>query len=87
MNHKTIGTLALAAVLGALLCNAFAQQPAKIPNAVEEPKLLPSARGRYQPYGTATGSYFYLVDTQTGQCWSRESGGWRDIGSPVKAKE
>ena len=81
MNHKTIGTLALAAVLGALLCNAFAQQPAKIPNAVEEPKLLPSARGRYQPYTMKND--FVLVDTQTGHCWLRQGGAWQDIGSPV----
>ena len=65
MNHNTIGSLALAAVLGALLCNAFAQQPAKIPNAVEEPKPAPAAgrqhRGSVSDHGAELQSGFRLA--------------------------
>lgn len=93
MNSKTVGTLALAAVLCALLCTAFAQQPAKIPNAVEEPKQpqllnVASLPGRYQVTALGNGGYFVLVDTHTGHCWQKSlSTAWQDLGSPVQAED
>jgi hypothetical protein len=85
MIGKTIALATVGVVLVALLCSAFAQQPTKIPNAVEEPKLLPSVQGRYQPFTSK--NELVLVDTQTGQCWTRSGGAWQDLGSPVKSKE
>lgn len=84
MANKIIAA-ALVAVCVVLLCTAFAQQAAKIPNAIEETRMLPSVEGRYQPF--LARNDLHVIDTQTGQCWIRSGGGWQDLGSPVKSKD
>src|SRR6185369_15768105 len=92
MFRKHLGLVAIAVlVVAAFLCSAFAQQPApgKIPNAVE-PQLLPggSGNGRYQITGLNANQGFVVVDTHTGQCWTKAPGlAWQNEGTPVKAKE
>jgi hypothetical protein len=73
--------LALCLVLGLLLTQQSAGQPPA------------AANGRYQiaikPY-TQGGNFttVFVVDTQSGQCWYRETGsetnGWTDMGSPAQ---
>jgi hypothetical protein len=78
---KTTAIAAAVALAGTLLCNAFAQQPAKIPNVVE------ANPGRYQISVGGNSGVVHLVDTHTGQCWTRTpNAGWTDLGSPVKAR-
>ena len=92
MNARTIVLVAIVALATAFLCNAIAQQAAKIPNALEDaqkpPQLLTvnAIPSRFQL--TVVGdNYYVLTDTHTGHCWQRAlSGAWQDLGNPAVAK-
>ena len=86
MVSKSIGIAGIATVVCALFCTTSAQQPARIPNTVEEqkqPQLLPTA-GRYQII--ADNFHVIVVDTHTGHCWTKsvsaQSSSWKDLGLP-----
>lgn len=79
------GALGLGLSLGLFFSQPSAGQPPAAPPA--------AANGRYQmgvkPMGTIT--TVFVVDTQTGQCWYRdtapETTGWTDMGSPARKVE
>jgi hypothetical protein len=51
------------------------------------PRATPGQVGRYQLVAFEPEGRIYLLDTATGQCWSRAPGGdWRDDGNPTLTK-
>jgi hypothetical protein len=48
-------------------------------------EIRPGEVGRYQLMGVGSTSRIYMIDTATGQCWSREgTSSWRDAGNPTR---
>lgn len=76
-----LGGLALCIALGLLLLGG--------PSVAQPPAAPLAVNGRYQvavkPMGTTT--TVFLVDTQTGQCWYRDTNpatkDWTDMGLPA----
>jgi hypothetical protein len=82
--------LAAAVVLAALTLGVILG-PRAIAQKAEQPAAAQPAPGRYQAIpGNAKDSFFVVIGTQTGHCWSAFAANsdvrWNDLGSPAEKK-
>lgn len=76
---KSILLLAVSIALAVSDSRGSAQDPV--------PRTGTGAVGRYQAVASVMDGRLYVLDTATGQVWSRAPGGeWRDEGNPTRAK-
>jgi hypothetical protein len=87
MSARTAVIVGVAVVMGCLILalgGVGQLTPAQAPRAPEK------ATARYQLVATGTGpasTTIYVIDTQTGRCWSKQptpGARWVDLGTPAK---
>lgn len=91
MTRQTILVAVATFVLG-LGVSQFLDRPSVAQVGGDDSGKSRSAVGRYRVTATGTGSsaYAVLLDTETGECWSRDvrSGPqWHSLGMPPKAEK